>query len=241
LSSATRSTGSDCATIPDHWSLVAVWPHREVCPPGLGGSVFDAHEAVLGGRSPLDVVQAINAGADLTLHTPEGATLVHFQLEEPSGLLCVSNGIDVPGTLRADATKPASALSTLAATSIFRVEAAVAPDGTRFDRFGWVRRDVVASLERSALEAATGIVMEAPEQYADFWWSWHGVETRASAAEPWSTRAELLVNSLNVEQAAQIAQVEAAGGPGVGIRFDEETNFPVLPGDRLIGAELASP
>jgi hypothetical protein len=230
--------------VPDHWSAVAVWPRREVCPnDGRGGVVFDAADPLIG-ASPLDVVDALGRDAAWSLASAGGDAPVHVTLEAPSGLVCVSTDaatleLDVQATLRADGAAAGSALEHLDASTILRVGARAAADGSGLVELHWVRRDAVWGQPRGVFEEATGLTLDAVDEYRDIWWSWHGLETRADAAAAWSTRAELVVSSLNAEQAADIARIVAQGGPGASIGFDAD-GLPLLPGDILIDAE-ASP
>ncbi|HKO93223.1 MAG TPA: hypothetical protein VJU61_18835 [Polyangiaceae bacterium] len=237
-------------TTPTGWSSVAVWPRREACDSeGRGVAAAYAASDHIIGRSLADVVSEQNARSAIELTSARALTPVSFTLEAPTGLQCVrasgrSMTFDVRATLRAasgDAatTTPASALSNLAASSIFELTATSARDGSGIEALRWVRRDVVWAQDRAAFETATGIALDAAEQYRQVWWSWHGTETRASATAPWSSLGELAVHSLNAQQSAALERQQAQGGPGAGISFDEETHFPVLPGDALIEAEIS--
>ena len=144
-----------------------------------------------------------------------------------------------PGTGEGAALVAAeSPLSHLAASSIFELTATSARDGSGLEALHWGRRDVVWAESRASFEAATGIALGAADQYQQVWWSWHGSETRANTATPWTSQGELAVHSLNAEQTAAIERQQAQGGPGAGISFDDLTHFPVLPGDALLEAEI---
>jgi hypothetical protein len=231
-------------TLPDHWRSVAVWPRREACDgDGRGiAAAFGPDDAIIG-WSLVDVVDELEAHSDWTLSSGENNTAVRFTLQRPAGLQCVrasgrSMTFDVLGTLSADAGV-GSPLENLAATSVFELSATSAQNGRALEELRWVRRDVVAAQTRTAFEAATGLTLAASDQYQQVWWSWHGNDTRESATAPWASRGELVVTSLNAEQAAEIERVMSLGGPGAGISFDNETQFPELPGDRLLEAEIS--
>jgi hypothetical protein len=230
-------------SLPEHWSAVAVWPRREVCPnDGRGGVAFDASDAVLG-VSPLDVIGALEDEPTWALASDTGETPVQLSFEAPSGLLCVTGfggplEFDVRATLRADGAAAGSALEHLNATTTLSVGGRAAADGSGLVEVHWARRDVMKSQPRAAFEAATGLALEAADEYRDIWWSWQGVETRADAAAAWLARAALSVSSLNAEQAAAIASVVARGGPGVSVSLNAD-GFPLLPGDTLLEAELS--
>jgi hypothetical protein len=154
---------------------------------------------------------------------------------------------DVRATLRAAAgtgegaalVAAESPLSHLAASSIFELTATSARDGSGLEALHWVRRDVVWAESRASFEAATGIALGAADQYQQVWWSWHGSETRENTSAPWASQGELAVHSLNAQQSAALERQQAQGGPGAGISFDEQTHFPVLPGDALLEAEIS--
>jgi hypothetical protein len=229
--------------IPDHWGVIAVWPRREVCPnDGRAGVVFDASDPLIG-VSPLDVIDAVEHDALWSLAAPEGSAALRVTIEAPSGLVCVSSDgptleLDVRATLRVEDAPPGSSLEHLDASTILRLGARAAGDGSGLVELHWQRRDAVWSEARDAFEAATGVELNAPEEYRDIWWSWYGQEQRADASAPWNARAELVVSSMNAEQAADVARIVAQGGPGAGISVDEQ-GFPILPGDSLIDAELS--
>jgi hypothetical protein len=61
--------------------------------------------------------------------------------------------------------------------------------------------------------------LNAPEEYRDIWWSWHGLGTRADTTAGFSTRAALAVNSLNAQQAADLARIVAEGRTRAGHRL----------------------
>jgi hypothetical protein len=240
--SAIPSAAAAAPLVPDHWSSVAVWPRREVCNDGRGGVPVDASDRVIG-VSPLDTIEALVREEPWVLASDDGTAPVRVTLTAPSGVLCVStNGaaleFDVPATLRAEGATAGSALENLDASTILRVGGRAAADGSGLVELRWARRDVVFEQTRDAFEATTGVLLDAPEEYRDIWWSWHGLETRAGSEAPWDVRATFTVSSLNAQQAADIARIVALGGPGAGIGLDAE-GFPILPGDSLLDAELS--
>jgi len=237
-------------TTPKGWGSVAVWPRLEACDNEARGaaSAYAPTDRIIG-ASLADVVSEQNARSALELASGQALTPVSFTLEAPTGLQCVrvegrSMTFDVRASLRAapagDATATAaSALSHLAASSVFELTATAARDGSGLEALHWVRRDAVWAQDRAAFETATGITLGAAEQYQQVWWSWHGTETRPNATAPWTSQGELAVHSLNAQQSAALERQQAQGGPGAGISFDNETQFPVLPGDALLEAEIS--
>lgn len=143
--------------------------------------------------------------------------------------------LDVRATLRADGAAPGSVLEHLDATTILRVGGSAAADGSGLVELHWARRDTLSPQSRDAFEAATGLALDAPEQYRDIWWSWAGVSTRADSTAEWSGRAAFVVSSLNAQQAADVARRVAQGGPGPG-SGPAARGFQALPGDSLIDA-----
>jgi hypothetical protein len=231
--------------VPAHWAQVAVWPQREVCLDGRGGEVYASNARIVG-LSPLDLVAALREQGGWQLSTAEGPLSLDFEIQDPANALCVrTNGsdggpaldFDVRARLRAREAPAGSPWAGLDASAVFELSARALPDGSAFDRLSWRRRDVVWSQSRGELATATGIQITADPQYKDFWWSWHGFETRAEAEAVWSTSTSIVVTSLNAEQAAEVDRVAALGGPGVGISYTSGTGFPELPGDELLWAE----
>jgi len=252
-STPTAGSGILAPTLPTGWGSVAVWPRREACDgEGRGlAAAYAASDPIIG-RSLADVVSEQNALSSLELASGPARTPVSFTLEVPTGLQCVrvtgrSMTFDVRATLRAAAgtgegaalVAAESPLSHLAASSIFELTATSARDGSGLEALHWVRRDVVWAESRASFETATGIALGAADQYQQVWWSWHGSETRESAGAPWASQGELAVHSLNAQQSDAIERQQAQGGPGAGISFDEQTHFPVLPGDALLEAEIS--
>jgi hypothetical protein len=234
--------------IPDGWREVAVWPRRELClGSGRGSDYPYAPDDRVIGSSMNEIVAALNAQGPYTVSLDDQTASLVFEAEAPSALRCAApqpNGtvfasrsliFDVRASLRAEDADD-SALAELDTTSIFEITATSAADGTLAE-LRWSRRDLAYGQSRSAFEAATGIALDAPAEYEQLWWSWHASDTR-DAGETWSPRGALVVSSLNSEQAAEIARIQAQGGPGVGFTIDEATRFPVLPGDALIDAEI---
>jgi hypothetical protein len=243
---APAPAGSATPRIPEHWRSIAVWPRRENCDGesrGTAAAYLPGDRAI--GLSIADVVSDLNSRADWTLLSGERTLPVQFTLELPSGLQCVrqagrSMSFDVAASLRA-VENTGDPLEHLAARSVFEVTATATRDGAALERLHWVRRDLVQAQSRAAFEADSGIALDASDQYQQIWWSWHGTQTRANPSDPWSSSGALLVNSLNAQQAAEIARVLAQGGPGAGISFEATTQFPVLPGDSLLEADISGP
>ena len=195
-----------------------------------------------------------------SLTAGDAALHVIFELEEPSQsqLYCGTSSPDglsfaVRATLRSDAlrldmttadsdagTAEAGALQRLDAETVFVISARADATATELLLLQFVRRDVQSSLTRAQLETATGLVIDVPEEYETFWWSWHGTLTQA-AGDPWQRRGAFQVNSLDAAQMAEVERVIALGGPPAGISYDGETGWPVLPGDKLVDATLETP
>jgi hypothetical protein len=232
----------DTPFIPEHWRTVAVWPQREVCDDGVNAVPFDADEAV-SGLSPVDLVNDFVAASPWTM-SGANAAQVAVEVVAPRGLVCVSTlgarqELDVRATLRPVNAPAGSPLEHLDATTILRVGARISLDGSRFEELSWQRRDVVYEIPRADFQQQTGLGLAAPDEYRDFWWSWHGHATRdADAAGTWRSQGALLASSLDAQQATQIAAQVAAGGPGAGVGVDTN-GFPLLPGDLLVDEHLA--
>lgn len=227
-------------SVPDHWSSVAVWPRRERCP--IGGSshiyAFAADEPLIG-SSMRDIVAELDAQGPWTLSLGDDTANVSFDVEAPDALRCASIyegelAFEVHATLRTEGDD-APELASLAVTNVYEIVAHTQLDGT-LGELRWERRDLYHDESRSAFESATGFALDADDEYEQIWWSWHGLEQRDG--DTWTARGGLVVSSLNAEEAAAIANIEAQGGPGVGFSFDETTKFPVMPGDALIDAEI---
>jgi hypothetical protein len=230
--------------IPSHWPSIAVWPRRESCDgERRGRSAVHADEDPVIGLSITDVVNDLNARSEWTLTADEQATPVRFTLDVPMGLQCVRQSgramsFEVVATLQSQGGA-GSSLEHLSAINVFELAAKATSNGSALEELYWVRRDVDSPETRGAFEATTGLLLNAPEQYQEVWWSWHGRDTRPSADAPWTTYGEFVVSSLNADQTAEMARVTALGGPGVGISFDALSQFPELPGDALLEAESA--
>lgn len=227
-------------SVPDHWSSVAVWPRRERCAGDGRGRVYAfAPDDALIGSSMRDVVNALDARGPWLLALGNDTARLRFDADAPEGLRCaaLNDGtlsFEVSATLRSDAD-PLPALAAFSATSVYEITAKAGLDGTLAE-LRWERRDLYDDESRSAFESATGLELDAADDYQQIWWSWHGLEQREGDA--WAARGGLVVSSLNREQAAEVARIQAQGGPGVGFTFDESTQFPVMPGDALIDAAI---
>lgn len=234
--------------VPERWREIAVWPRLEACAGDGRGSAYAyaADERVIG-TSLSEIVDAVNAQGPFTVSLGDQTASLLFEAEVPAGLSCAapmpfstelasrSLTFDVRAALRSEDAGD-SALADLDTTSVFQITATSAADGTLAE-LRWARRDLPYAQSRSAFEAATGLTLDAPAEYEQLWWSWHASDMRADG-DTWSPRGALVVSSLNSEQAAEIARIQAQGGPGVGFSIDETTKFPVLPGDTLLDAEI---
>jgi hypothetical protein len=235
--------------ISEHWQAVAVWPRLDTCTGDSRGNAYayEPGDRVIG-ISLTDIVEAINARGPFTVSLGDQTASLLFEAEAPTSLRCAapmpygtvvasrSLTFDVQATLSAE-NAAGSALAQLATTSIFEVTAVSAADGTLAE-LRWLRRDLAVGQSRSAFEEATGLTLDVPAESEQLLWSWHVSATRADATEPWPRRGALVVTSLNSRQTAELASAQAQGDPRAGISFDDETKFPVLPGEPLIAAKI---
>jgi hypothetical protein len=216
---------------------IGIWPRPERCAYLPGDRVI--------GLSVAGVVSELDSRSDWTLRSDERELPVQFTLELPTGLQCVAkNGrsmsFDVTSTLSAGPATGAP-LEHLAASSVFTVTATSTLDGAALEGLHWFRKDYEESQTREAFEANTGITLDAADEYQQIWWSWHGKQTRANPSAPWSSSGALLVNSLNAQQAAELARRVAQGGSGRSTSFDWAAQAPRLPGDTLLEADITGP
>ncbi len=237
----------NAVSVREHWRDVAVWPTDLTCTGG--GTPFTPDDEVAG-VSARQVRDELLAQNPWVLQTPDGDQTLEIVPDDFAKWVCPQGGWGLTSAL--DFELPASVraidgedgpLAGLDARFVVHIGLSDVDPTAPFIRTLRVTRrneDAVDGISRAQLEEQTGIGMNVPDEYQQFWWAFQATLTRSAPDEPFTYQSEFVVSSLNAEQTAEIQRIASQGGPpsaGVGIDNDGWLH---LPGDELLRATSAS-